>query len=167
MTNLIQSVAEEYVKKNLPEIQAGDTVRVHLKISEKDKTRIQVFEGLVIRRRGGNGLSGTFTVRKIAVDGIGVERTFLLHSPLISKIQVIKKGKVRRAQLYYIRRRQLKSLKLKERKEYKGIREWEEEIKSPSGEKTEAEKTTLSETSSPKEKAKLEGKEKGEGNDKP
>jgi large subunit ribosomal protein L19 len=128
--NLIQELEKEYQKNKLPEIRSGDTVRIHQKIKEKDKVRIQVLEGLVIKRRGGKGLSGSFTVRKIAVGGIGVERTFLLHSPAVSKIQVVKKGKVRKAQLYYIRRKQLKSLKLKERKEYQGIKEWEEEKKN-------------------------------------
>ena len=128
--NLIQELEKEYQKNKLPEIRSGDTVRIHQKIKEKDKVRIQVLEGLVIKRRGGKGLSGSFTVRKIAVGGIGVERTFLLHSPAVSKIQVVKKGKVRKAQLYYIRRKQLKSLKLKERKEYQGKKEWEEEKKN-------------------------------------
>lgn len=128
--NPIKDLEKEYGKNKLPEIRSGDSVLVHQKIREKDKDRIQIFEGLVIKRRGGKGLSGTFTVRKIAVGGIGVERTFLLHSPAISKIQVVKKGKVRRAQLYYVRRKQLKSLKIKEKKEYQGIKEWEEEKKN-------------------------------------
>jgi large subunit ribosomal protein L19 len=138
--DLIKELEQEYMKKKLPEIRSGDTVCVHQKIHEKDKKKTQIFEGLVIKRRGGKGLSGTFTVRKIASGGIGVERIFPLHSPLISKIQIIKKGKVRRAQLYYIRRKHLKSLKLKEKKEYRGIKEWEEEIKKPEPKKEKEEK---------------------------
>jgi large subunit ribosomal protein L19 len=125
----IQELENEYTKKKLPDISAGDTVHIHQKIKEKDKTRTQIFEGLVISRHGGRGVSATLTVRKIAADGIGVERTFPLHSPVISKIEIMKKGKVKRAKLFYIRRKQLKSLKLKERKEYQGIKTWEENKK--------------------------------------
>lgn len=135
--NYIKELEKKYQKENLPEIKSGDTVAVHLKIKEKDKTRIQVFEGIVIKRRGGNGLSGTFTVRKIGADGIGVERTFFLHSPVVAKIKIIKKGKVKRSQLYYLRQRHIKQLKLKEKKEYRGILEWEEEKTKSILEKTE------------------------------
>jgi len=138
--NPIKELEKKYQKENLPEIKSGDTVAVHLKIKEKDKTRIQVFEGIVIKRRGGNGLSGTFTVRKIGADGIGVERTFFLHSPVIAKIKIIKKGKVKRSQLYYLRQRHIKQLKLKEKKEYRGILEWEEEQIKSTLQKTEKDK---------------------------
>lgn len=156
--NPIKDLEKEYGKNKLPEIRSGDSVLVHQKIREKDKDRIQIFEGLVIKRRGGKGLSGTFTVRKIAVGGIGVERTFLLHSPAISKIQVVKKGKVRRAQLYYVRRKQLKSLKIKEKKEYQGIKEWEEEKKVEEVQKDERKEN-------PKEEKPKEEKDKKEVED--
>lgn len=125
----MKNLLKEYTKEKLPEINPGDTISIHQKINEKGKTRIQIFEGVVIKRHGGKGLSGTFTVRKISADGIGVEKIFFLHSPIISKITILKKGKTRRSQLYYIRRKQLKSLKLKEKKEFQGIKEWEEENK--------------------------------------
>jgi len=157
--SVIKELEKEYIKKNLPEIRSGDTVRIHLKIKEKDKERIQVFEGIVIKRRGGSGLSGTFTVRKIAADGIGVERTFFLHFPFITKIQILKKGKVRRAQLYYLRHRHLRSLKLKERKEYQGIKEWEEVKKEEKVEEKE-EKKEEEEKSKTEEKTKAFSKEK-------
>ncbi len=161
--NSIRDLEKEYEKNKLPEIRSGDSVLVHQKIREKDKDRIQIFEGLVIKRRGGKGLSGTFTVRKIAVGGIGVERTFLLHSPAISKIQISKKGKVRKAQLYYIRRKQLKSLKIKEKKEYQGIKEWEEEKKVEEVQKDERKESTKEEK--PKEGEPEEEKDKKEVKD--
>jgi large subunit ribosomal protein L19 len=176
----IKELEDEYTKKKLPEIAPGDTVRVHQKIKEKDKTRIQIFEGLVISRHGGQGLSGSFTVRKIAADGIGVERTFPLHSPLLSKIQIIKKGKVRRAKLFYVRRKQLKSLKLKERKEYQGLTSWEEEKKKEektvekeeenkedvNKEKEKEEKTEIKDKSQEELKPKTKEKAKDDKNDK-
>lgn len=90
------------LRTNLPEFKAGDTVRVHQKIKEGDKSRIAVFEGLVIARKHGSGVSATFTVRRV-IDGVGVERIFPLHNPTISKIEVVSRSKTRRAKLYYIR----------------------------------------------------------------
>jgi len=104
---------QKHLKKNLPEIRPGYTVRVHQKIKEGDKERIQVFEGLVIARKHGQGINATITVRKTS-QGIGVERIFPLHLPTIEKIEVIKKGKVRRAKLYYIRHKSTKEARLKE-----------------------------------------------------
>ncbi|MFW5692030.1 MAG: 50S ribosomal protein L19 [Chloroflexota bacterium] len=105
-------VAEE---RGFPDIQVGDTVKVHLRIVEGNRERIQIFQGVVIRkRRGGNETN--FTVRRIATHGIGVERTFLLRSPRIEKIEITRRAKVRRAQLYYLRGRRGKSARLKERR---------------------------------------------------
>jgi large subunit ribosomal protein L19 len=98
-----------------PQLRPGDTVRVHVRIVEGDRERIQVFNGIIIRLRGG-GNNANFTVRRIASHGIGVERTFLLNSPRVEKIEVVRHGKVRRAQLYYMRGRQGKSARLKERR---------------------------------------------------
>jgi len=98
---LIDLLEQRYVRKDLPAFRAGDTLRVHVKIKEGDKERIQVFEGLVIARSGG-GVRETFTVRKISY-GVGVERIFPVHSPRIDRIEVVTTGKVRRAKLYYLR----------------------------------------------------------------
>jgi large subunit ribosomal protein L19 len=98
---LVQKIEQEQMKKDLPPFRAGDTVRVHVKIKEGDKERIQAFEGTVIRLRRG-GINSTFTVRKISF-GQGVERIFPLHSPVIDKIEVTREGRVRRAKLYYLR----------------------------------------------------------------
>ncbi len=99
--------------KKIPEIRSGYTVRVHQKIKEGDKERIQVFEGLVIARKHGRGINSTITVRKIS-QGVGIERIFPIHSPTIEKIEVVKKHKVRRAKLYYIRQKSAKEARLKE-----------------------------------------------------
>lgn len=111
MTNhkLIEAVTKSQLRTDLPSFRPGDTLRVHVRIIEGTRERIQVFEGVVIKRRGG-GVSETFTVRKIS-SGVGVERTFPLHTPKIEKIEVKRRGKVRRAKLYYLR-----SLRGKDRK---------------------------------------------------
>lgn len=101
VAQIIRSIEAEQFK-DIPEFRAGDTVRVHAKVVEGSRERIQIFEGVVIRRRGG-GINENFTVRRIAAHGIGVERTFLIHSPRIDKIEVTRYGKVRRANLYYLR----------------------------------------------------------------
>ena len=111
---LINEITSEYLKKDLPEFRPGDTVKVHVKISEGNNTRIQVFEGLVIKRQG-SGVSETFTVRKISY-GVGVERTFPVHAPVIAKLEVVRHGKVRRAKLNYIRKLSAKASRIKERK---------------------------------------------------
>ncbi|HFC96913.1 MAG TPA: 50S ribosomal protein L19 [Thermosulfurimonas dismutans] len=114
MFPLIREVESRYLRKDLPEFRPGDTVRVHYRIQEgEEKERIQVFEGVVIRRRG-SGTGATFTVRKVSF-GVGVERTFPLHSPRIEKIEVVRRGKVRRARLYYLRGRYGKAARIKER----------------------------------------------------
>lgn len=101
VAQIIRSIESEQFK-DVPEFRAGDTVRVHAKVVEGSRERIQIFEGVVIRRRGG-GINENFTVRRMAAHGIGVERTFLIHSPRIDKIEVTRYGKVRRANLYYLR----------------------------------------------------------------
>ncbi|OGZ36084.1 MAG: 50S ribosomal protein L19 [Candidatus Portnoybacteria bacterium RIFCSPLOWO2_01_FULL_43_11] len=99
--------------KELPEIRPGYTIKVYQKIKEADKERIQLFEGLIIARKHGKGVNATITVRKIS-HGVGVERVFPIHSPLIEKIEVLKKHKVRRAKLYYLRHKSAKETRLKE-----------------------------------------------------
>lgn len=108
-------VEKEFLKKKLPDFRAGDTLKVHLKIIEGGKERIQIFEGVVIRIRGG-GINRTFTLRKIS-QSVGVERTFYLHSPFITKIDLVKKGVVRRAKLYYLRGRIGKTAKIEKKEE--------------------------------------------------
>lgn len=111
---LINAITSEYMKKDLPEFRPGDNVKVYVKIVEGDRERIQVFEGLVIKRRGG-GVSETFTVRKNSY-GVGVERTFPIHAPIVDKIEVTRRGKVRRAKLNYIRTLSAKAARIKERR---------------------------------------------------
>nr|WP_170161637.1 50S ribosomal protein L19 [Desulfosoma caldarium] len=112
--NVIQSLERDYMRVDIPQFRVGDTVKVHVKIREGDKERIQVFEGVVIRRHRG-GLGETFTVRKVSY-GIGVERIFPIHSPRIDKIEVVRKGRVRRSRLYYLRERLGKAARIKERR---------------------------------------------------
>jgi large subunit ribosomal protein L19 len=113
---LMRSVQEKYLKKEIPSFRPGDTVRVYVKVKEGDKERIQAFEGVVIRKRGA-GTDATFTVRKVSY-GIGIERTFPLHAPVVEKIEVLKRGIVRRARLYYLRERKGKAARIKEKKEW-------------------------------------------------
>ena len=110
--NLVSEITKNQLKTDLPELRPGATVKVDVKIKEGDKTRIQVFEGVIIRVQG-SGIGRTFTVRKMS-SGVGVERTFPVHSPLIDTITVVRQGKVRRARLYYLRNRSGKSARLKE-----------------------------------------------------
>jgi large subunit ribosomal protein L19 len=113
--NIIDVIEREQMRSDIPEFASGDTLRVHVKVVEGGKERIQVFEGVVIRRSHG-GLRETFTVRKIS-QGIGVERTFPVHSPMLDKIEVNRRGKVRRAKLYYLRERSGKSARIEERRD--------------------------------------------------
>ena len=110
--DIIKSIEHEQLKNSIPEIKVGNTVRVHVRIKEGNKERIQVFEGIVIKKQGG-GVNATFTVRKISY-GVGVEKTFLVHSPLVEKVEVVRVGKARRAKLYYLRERTGKASKTKE-----------------------------------------------------
>ena len=110
--NLIEAFTNEQLKSEVPVIRIGDTVRVHTKIKEGNRERIQMFEGTVIAKHGG-GISETFTVRRVSY-GVGVEKTFPIHSPNVEKVDVIRVGKVRRAKLYYLRDRVGKASKVKE-----------------------------------------------------
>ncbi len=112
--NIIDKIERQGMRKDVPEFDSGDTVRVHVKIVEGDKERIQVFEGVVIGRQGG-GLRERFRVRKLSY-GIGVERIFPLHSPRVDKIEITRRGSVRRAKLYYLRDRKGKAAQVKERR---------------------------------------------------
>ena len=112
MSNIIAEITKDQLRSDLPTFRPGDTVRVHVKVVEGTRERIQLFEGVVIKRRGG-GISETFTVRKISY-GVGVERTFPLHSPKLEKIEVARRGKVRRAKLYYLRELRGKAARIKE-----------------------------------------------------
>ena len=109
--NILDSVAQDYLKKDIPAFNVGDTVKVHVKIKEGNRERIQIFEGFVLKRQNG-GIAETITVRRIA-SGIGVEKTFPLHSPWVEKIEVVRKGRVRRARLHYMRGRTGKAAKIK------------------------------------------------------
>jgi len=108
--DLIKSITQEYEKKDVPEFGVGDTVKVYVKVKEGNKERIQLFEGYVLKKQNG-GISESFTVRKLS-SGIGVEKTFPLHSPAIDKIEVVKKGDVRRAKLNYMRERTGKAARI-------------------------------------------------------
>ena len=111
--NLVNEITASQLRTDIPEFNSGDTVRVHVRIIESGKERIQVFEWVVIARRGG-GVSETFIVRKIS-SGIGIERNFPLHSPIIAKIEVVRRGKVRRNKIYYIRNLKGKKARIKEK----------------------------------------------------
>jgi len=114
--NLIESLEKELeANPSIPELRPGDTVRVHARIVEGDRERVQVFQGTIIRLRRG-GVNANFTVRRVASHGIGVERTFLLNSPRLEKVDVLRSGHVRRAQLYYLRDRRGKAARLKEKR---------------------------------------------------
>ena len=113
--DVLSSVVQDYLKTDIPAFNVGDTVKVHVKIKEGNRERIQIFEGFVLKRQNG-GIGETFTVRRIA-SGVGVEKTFQIHSPLVEKIEVVKRGKVRRARLHYMRARTGKSAKIKAKEE--------------------------------------------------
>ena len=151
--DIINSIEHEQLKSTIPDIKVGDTVRVHQRVKEGNRERIQVFEGIVIKKQNG-GLNETFTVRRISY-GVGVEKTFLVHSPLVEKVELVRVGKVRRAKLYYLRDRVGKAAKTKENiganlkreeivvKEETAVAKAEEEVKAETTEapKTEAVKT--------------------------
>ncbi|MER2262733.1 MAG: 50S ribosomal protein L19 [Psychrobacillus sp.] len=114
MQNIISEITKDQLRTDLPTFRPGDTVRVHVKVVEGTRERIQMYEGVVIKRRGG-GISETFTVRKIS-SGVGVERTFPVHTPKIANLEVVRRGKVRRAKLYYLRELRGKAARIKERR---------------------------------------------------
>ncbi|WP_029519830.1 50S ribosomal protein L19 [Persephonella sp. IF05-L8] len=117
MHQLIREIEQRYIPQDIPEFRVGDTIKVHVKVKERNKERIQVFEGVVIRIKG-SGTGKSFTVRKESY-GVGIERTFPFACPSIDKIELTKRGKVRRAKLYYLRERRGKAAKIRE------IKEWE------------------------------------------
>ncbi len=163
--DIIKSIEHEQLKSKIPELRVGNTVRVHVRIKEGNKERIQVFEGIIIKKQGG-GLNATFTVRKISY-GVGVEKTFLVHSPLVEKVELVRVGKARRAKLYYLRDRVGKSAKTKEqigaRIEDREITVKEDLVEEPVAEEvveTPAEETTAEVTEAPVEEVK---EEKAEG----
>ncbi len=113
MNPIISAIEKEQLRSDLPQLNIGDTVKVYLKVKEGNRERVQMFEGIIIRKKNG-GLRETFTVRRVSY-GVGVEKTFPVHSPIINKIEVSRRGKVRRAKLYYLRDRVGKAAKVKER----------------------------------------------------
>ena len=131
--DIVKSIEHEQLKNKIPDLKVGDTVRVHQKIKEGNRERIQVFEGIIIKKQNG-GVNASFTVRKISY-GVGVEKTFLVHSPLVEKVEVVRVGKARRAKLYYLRERIGKAAKTKEntgaRIENKEITVKEELVEEP------------------------------------
>ena len=151
--DIIKSIEHEHLKDKIPELKVGNTVRVHERIKEGNKERIQVFEGIIIKKQGG-GLNATFTVRRIA-SGVGVEKTFLIHSPLVEKVELVRVGKARRAKLYYLRDRVGKAAKTKElsgaRIENKEIIVKEDVEEEPVAEEVKAEATVAEETTKTEE----------------
>ena len=113
--NTLDAVDAESLRDDIPDFRPGDTVKVHVRVIEGNRSRIQVFQGAIIRRQGG-GIRETFTVRKVSF-GVGVERTFPVHTPVVEKIEVLTRGDVRRAKLYYLRELRGKAAKIKERRE--------------------------------------------------
>lgn len=130
MTDIITQFSQAHQKQNLPDIRPGDTVRVHQRVKEGDKTRIQVFEGVVLAHKHGKGINATITVRKIS-QGVGVERIFPLHSPLVEKLEAIRHAKVRRAKLYYLRAAKGKRARLKAKELGIAPKEQQEEETAP------------------------------------
>lgn len=113
--NLVEVVAAEQLKKDVPEFRPGDTVRIHVRVIEGEKERMQIFQGVVIQRVG-HGIGTTFTVRKVS-QGIGVERIFPLHSPIVGRIEVVRRGRVRRSRLYYLKDLRGKAARIDEKRE--------------------------------------------------
>lgn len=158
--DIIKSIEHEQLKNKIPELRVGNTVRVHVRIKEGNKERIQVFEGIIIKKQGG-GVNSTFTVRKTSY-GVGVEKTFLVHSPLVEKVEVVRVGKARRAKLYYLRDRVGKAAKTKElvgaRIEDREIVVKEELVEESVAKETTAVEETVTETAPVVEEVKEEAK---------
>jgi large subunit ribosomal protein L19 len=150
--NKTDLVDRAYLRTDLPEFRPGDTVKVHVRVVEGNRERIQVFQGVVIRRQGG-GLQETFTVRKMSF-GVGVERTFPVHSPSISKLEIASRGRVRRAKLYYLRERRGKKARIKERRD-------------EAAEAAEAERLAALEESARLEELAAEGPSEADGDGRP
>ena len=165
--DIIKSIEHEQLKNKIPELKVGNTVKVHVRIKEGNKERIQVFEGIIIKKQGG-GVNATFTVRKTSY-GVGVEKTFLVHSPLVEKVELVRVGKARRAKLYYLRDRVGKAAKTKEqvgaRIEDKEIVVKEELVEEPVKEEApveEVSKVEATETATTTETPAVEEKEVAE-----
>ena len=156
--DIIKSIEHEQLKNKIPELKVGNTVKVHVRIKEGNKERIQVFEGIIIKKQGG-GLNETFTVRKTSY-GVGVEKTFLIHSPLVEKVELVRVGKARRAKLYYLRDRVGKAAKTKElvgaRIEDREIVVKEDLVEEPVEEVVETEAPVTEEVVTPVEEVKAE-----------
>ena len=156
--DIIKSIEHEQLKNKIPELKVGNTVKVHVRIKEGNKERIQVFEGIIIKVQGG-GVNQTFTVRKISY-GVGVEKTFLVHSPLVEKVELVRVGKARRARLFYLRDRVGKAAKTKEmvgaRIENREITIKEDLAEEPVEEKTEVVEEPAKETAPVAEETKTE-----------
>jgi large subunit ribosomal protein L19 len=146
----MEKVLQKYLKKNAPELKSGDTVKVHLKVKEGTKERVQIFEGLVIAVKHGAGLDGTFTVRKESF-GVGVERVFPTHSPRVVKVERVKQSKVRRSKLYYMRELSGKNARLKDLNRDHKV--WEEKGAEEELEKIAAETAALAEAEAAKKAA--------------
>jgi|WetSurMetagenome_2_1015567.scaffolds.fasta_scaffold667185_2 large subunit ribosomal protein L19 len=129
MSKKLEAFNKSLMKKDLPEIRPGYTVKIYQKMKEGDKHKVQTFEGLVLAKKHGNGLSGTITVRKVSL-GVGVEKIFPIHSPLVEKIEILKKGKVRRSKLYYLRTAKGKNARLK-RKDLADVSATQEKTAEP------------------------------------
>ncbi|MBR2241270.1 MAG: 50S ribosomal protein L19 [Clostridia bacterium] len=146
--DIIKSIEHEQMKNKIPALKVGDTVKVHQRIKEGNRERIQVFEGIIIKKQGG-GVNATFTVRRVAY-GVGVEKTFLVHSPMVEKVELVRVGKARRAKLYYLRDRLGKSAKTKEaigaRIEDKEITIKEDIVEAPVAEEVANEEVAAVET---------------------
>lgn len=159
--DIIKSIEHEQLKNKIPELKVGNTVKVHVRIKEGNKERIQVFEGIIIKKQGG-GLNETFTVRKTSY-GVGVEKTFLIHSPLVEKVELVRVGKARRAKLYYLRDRVGKAAKTKElvgaRIEDREIVVKEDLVEEPVEEVVETEAPVTEEVVTPVEEKKEEAKD--------
>ena len=113
MSNIIEKIEQENMRYDMPDFRSGDTVKVHIRIIEGNKERVQIFQGVVIRYRKGN-MGASFTVRKVS-HGVGVEKTFALHSPRLEKVEIVSRGKVRRSRLYYLRKLRGKAARIKEK----------------------------------------------------
>jgi large subunit ribosomal protein L19 len=155
-TQAINAVTGSMLKRAVPEFGVGDTVRVSVRVVEGNRERIQVFEGVVMRRRGG-GINASFTVRRIASHGIGVERTFLLNSPRVEKIEVVRRGVVRRAQLYYLRGLTGKAARIKERRYRPGVDGRNAAAAAAAAAALEAEELDTTEAEEAEEEADFEG----------
>lgn len=164
-THIYQKLNEQYGRKQLPDLRAGETVRVHQKVQEGEKSRTQIFEGLIIAVKHGRGLNGSFTVRKIGIGGVGVERVFPMHMPSIIKIDRVKKAKVRRSKLYYMRGRAGKGARFASETDIS--ESWEEQLNEEVGDasadnaevaEVKEEKKAVEKTAEKKEEEKIEEK---------